>query len=289
MIRAVRGWIPLLVLPSAVLFVAPITWPRWAVMWMLAIAIYAGCKWLTWRRTPVPGAPIWLNAGFLLAWPGLDPRTFLTPTDVRPPDPREWTAALVKCVIGLSLIFLITPRIPAAHPSIAGWVGMIGIVMSLHFGVFHLLSCAWRRAGIDARPLMRAPLRSTSLAEFWGRRWNAAFRDFTHRFLYRPPVMRLGAPAAILTGFLFSGLIHDLVISVPAAGGYGGPTIFFTVQGVAMLAERSSFGIRIGLGRGTRGWLYTAVMLALPLGLLFHRPFVLKIIVPFLQALGAIR
>jgi hypothetical protein len=45
-------------------------------MWMLASSIYAGCKWLTWRRTPVR-APIWQHMGYLLAWPGLDAAAFM--------------------------------------------------------------------------------------------------------------------------------------------------------------------------------------------------------------------
>jgi len=79
---------------------------------------------------------------------------------------------------------------------LAGWLGMIGIVVTLHFGIFHALSCLWRRASVEARPLMHAPLASTSLSEFWGRRWNTAFRDLTHRFLFRrsPPGWVRGGP-----------------------------------------------------------------------------------------------
>jgi hypothetical protein len=54
--------------------VAPSAWPRWAYKW---VAIFAGCKWLTWRRTLVAGVPWWRHAGYLLAWPGLDAATFL--------------------------------------------------------------------------------------------------------------------------------------------------------------------------------------------------------------------
>src|SRR5262249_51294152 len=133
------------------------------------------------------------------------------------------------------------------------------------------------------------PLRATSLSDFWGRRWNTAFRDFTHQFLFRPLSLRWGARMAIFAGFLFSGVVHDIVISVPASGGYGGPTIFFTIQGAALLAARTPFGGGIGLGAGVRGWLFTMLALVLPLGLLFHRPFVLAIIVPFLHAIGAMR
>src|SRR5207248_7790009 len=91
-----RGWVPLVLLPSAVLVFAPPSWPRWALMWTLALAIYAGCKWLTWRRTPAPGAPWWQHAGYLLAWPGMDAPAFLKGETERNVSPSEWLFAAAK-------------------------------------------------------------------------------------------------------------------------------------------------------------------------------------------------
>jgi alginate O-acetyltransferase complex protein AlgI len=165
---------------------------------------------------------------------------------------------------------------------------MIGIVMILHFGLFHLLSCAWRTAGVDARPLMNWPGFSVRLSEFWGRRWNTAFRDLTHRFLFRPLAKRLGARGALVVGFIASGLVHDAVISLPAGGGYGGPTLFFLIQTAGLLFERSHTAKWLGLQSGVRGWLFTMLFLVLPAPLLFHHAFVLRVIVPFMRAIGAI-
>src|SRR5262249_58339187 len=91
------------------------------------------------------------------------------------------------------------PGLARDQEILRGWVGMVGVVLMLHFGSFHLLSCLWRSAGGEAPPLMNRPLLSTSVSEFWGKRWDTAFRDLTHRFLFRPlasPLGPRGAPAA---------------------------------------------------------------------------------------------
>src|SRR6516225_4874452 len=284
-----RGWLPIVVLPAAVVLLTPADWPRWAFMWMIGGAVFLGCKWLTWRRTPVAHVPLWRHLGYLLAWPGLDARTFLQeslPASERP-RPAEWASVAVKAVVGTLLVWGIAPRLTDAPPLLRGWVGIIGIVLVMHFAGFHLLSCLWRAAGVPARRLMNSPMFAESVSDFWGRRWNVAFRDLTYRFLFRPLTARFGPCWGVIAGFGFSGLIHELVISLPAQGGYGGPTLFFALQIPAVFIERSRLGKAAGLGRGWRGWLFTALVLIPPAGLLFHPPFVLDVILPFMEALGA--
>jgi alginate O-acetyltransferase complex protein AlgI len=260
-------------------------------MWLLAFAIYAGCKWLTWRRTPAQSAQWWQHAGYLFAWPGLNAEAFLGSgrlPEKDQPSVWEWCLAIVRLFVGIVLFAVVAGRISAGHEIVAGWVGMIGLILMLHFGSFHLLSCAWRSIGVDAQPLMKRPLTSTSLNEFWSRKWNSAFRDFTHRFLFRPLTKWCGPRWAILVGFIFSGVIHDVVISVPARGGYGGPTIFFGFQAVGLFVERSRAGRAVGLSHGWRGWLFAIIMLILPAYGLFHPPFVRTIILPFMRVLHAV-
>lgn len=201
---------------------APFEWPRWALMWTLAVEIYLDCKWLTWQRARVRHVPAWKHAAYLLAWPGLDAASFLEGGPISNCSHCrfiEWLAALGKLTFGAALLFAVPRMVPSQHAYIVGWIGMIGLVLILHFGIFHLLSCSWRSIGVQAQPLMNRPLASTSLSEFWGRRWNTAFRDLMHRFLFRPCASWFGPRWGILAGFLFSGAIHDLVISVPARGG----------------------------------------------------------------------
>jgi hypothetical protein len=280
--------LPLILLPAAVLIMTLRVWPRWATMWALAFAIYAGCKWLTWRRTHVQGAPAWRHAGYLFAWPGMDARTFLLDSPARPPARAEWIVGVRSIVLGILLFFGVARLIAPITMYAAAWLGMAALVLLLHFGTFQLLSCAWRTLGIEARPLMNQPLRSMSLSEFWGRRWNTAFRDLTHRFLYRPLIRTVGLKAGIAGGFLFSGLVHDLVISVPAGGGYGGPTLFFALQGAGILLERSASARAIGMSRGRSGHVFVLLFVILPAPLLFHPPFVYNVMIPFMRALRAL-
>jgi len=134
---------------------------------------------------------------------------------------------------------------------------------------------------------MHNPLRSVSLVEFWGRRWNTAFHELVHRFTFRPLARRVGATGATLLVFFLSGLVHEIVISLPARGGCGLPTAYFVVQGLAVAAEHTPVGRRIGLGRGWRGRLFTLTVAAAPAGWLFHPPFIHHVILPMLHALGA--
>jgi alginate O-acetyltransferase complex protein AlgI len=265
-------------------------WPQWAVMWALAAAVFALLKWLTWQFTPVAPAPAWRHVAYLFLWPGLDAKAFLDPRPLpreERPTLGEWLFAAAKVALGAALVWVAVPLVPAGWWYLRAWVGMAGIVFVLHFGTFHLLSCAWRAAGVDAKPIMNWPLLSEDVSEFWGKRWNLAFRDLTHRFLFRPLAARWSARAGLVAVFVFSGVVHDLVISLPACGGYGLPTLYFVIQAAALFVERSKFGKRFGLGRGVRGWLFTAVVLVAPACLLFHPWFAREVIVPFLGAVGA--
>jgi hypothetical protein len=88
--------------------------------------------------------------------------------------------------------------------------------------------------------------------------------------------------------FAASGLVHELVISIPARGGYGLPTLYFILQGTGVTAERSLIARRLGLRRGFAGWCFTLAVTAAPAFWLFHPPFIRNVAVPMLRAIGAL-
>ncbi|MEK6238328.1 MAG: hypothetical protein N2C14_26730, partial [Planctomycetales bacterium] len=88
--------------------------------------------------------------------------------------------------------------------------------------------------------------------------------------------------AALFVGFLISGIVHELVISVPAMGGLGLPTLYFLLQAGGVWVERKWLRDR---GETARR-LWAAFVVLAPIGLMFHGPFLHRVAIPFMQAIG---
>jgi hypothetical protein len=283
------GWLPLAVLPLTAISCRNLL-PAWVFMWTLSFAIFFSLKWLTWwRARNRVSHPAWRSIAYLFAWPGMDADAFLDAKQ-RVPSPHitAWLWAALETALGAALLWIVARSLPAGEPLLRGWTGMLGLILLLHFGSFHLIALAWQALGVNAKPIMSAPLRATSLAEFWGKRWNLGFRQLSYELIFRPLHRTLGVEAAGMLVFLASGLIHDLVISLPARAGYGLPTAYFLLQGTGITIEHSGFGKRLGLGQGVRGWLFMAVVIVGPVYWLFHPWFVQRVIIPFMQAIHAL-
>lgn len=259
-------------------------------MWALSFAIFAALKWMTWWSAhDRVRANVGRSLAYLLAWPGMDADRFLD-ARVQPDRPRlrEWLWATTKTAVGIVLIWVIARQIPAQQSLLRGWIGLFGLIFLLHSGSFHLLALFWQMNGINAAPIMSSPILSKTLSEFWGKRWNLGFRQLAHEFIFKPLQKHTGASVAGLLVFVASGLIHDLVISVPARGGYGLPTAYFIVQGLGVMFERSTLARRIGLQKGLLARIFTLVVTAAPAFWLFHPPFVHRVIIPFMRAIHAL-
>ena len=287
-VQQVCGWIPLFVLPATAVAFGRLL-PPWAFMWVLSSAIFFSLKWVTWWQARTHTAhTVWRSLGYLFAWPGMDAEAFLDSTErVSPPVASRWLAPVFKTFLGIMLLWVVAREIPERDALLRGWTGMAGIILILHFGSFEMMALFWQRLGINAEPIMRNPLGSASLVEFWGKRWNLGFRQLAHELIFRPAYRRVGVGTAGFLVFLVSGLIHDLVISVPARGGYGLPTLYFAIQGVGVSIERSAFGKSLGLTASVRGWCFMGIFLLAPVFWLFHPWFVSRVILPFMRVIHA--
>lgn len=257
--------------------------PGWAYMTVISATMYLGFKALTWIRRAPGTAPIWRHFAYWTGWPGMDADAFLFAKPNRCPSAGEGVFAAGKTVLGATLLWFAGTAGPEMPPMATAWLAMAGVVFLLHFGTFHGLSILWRTLGCKATPLMNWPVAARSVSEFWGRRWNTAFRDLANRFIFKPASARWGGKGGILAGFLFSGIIHEAAITLPARGGYGGPTLYFLIQGMGLLLERSPFGRKAGLMHGLRGRVFALAIVLLPTGLLFPVAFRERVILPFLH------
>jgi hypothetical protein len=264
--------------------------PPWAAMCLAAFAIFFALKALTYLTAvkPATATPV-RKLGYLLAWPGLDAAAFFGERKPREsPTSVDWVRTIAMTITGFTAIattidLASTSRI-AVSPLTIGWLGMVGAILTLHFGTFRLAALAWQTRGVAAEPIMDRPFAAATLAEFWDRRWNKAFRDVAHRWVFEPLVRRVGPRWALVAGFGVSGLVHDVVISLPAGAGFGRPTLYFLLQAGAILFTRSRLGLSCGVRRGPRARWFAAVLLVAPLGLLFHPPFVRTVVVPMFVA-----
>ena len=217
---------------------------------------------------------------WFFAWPGLDSRAFFRRSVVEKPQNLEWLFAVAKASFGGWMLFYVAPAMRVTAELVSGWAALLGIVFLLHFGTFHLAALFWRSRGRDVKAIMNAPILATSVTEFWSRRWNLAFRDYASPFLFVPLMRRTNVAVAVLAGYTFSGMVHELAISVPARAGYGLPTLYFAIQGSAMLIERAIEKRGVRLTSGWRGWIWTAIVTVPAAYFLFHPPFVRAIILP---------
>jgi hypothetical protein len=263
--------------------------PAWVWMWAIAMALFLSAKWLTVVGFLCSGQSFDRRrlAAYWFLWPGMNVRAFCAKRTVPAPKAREWLFTGAKMLFGALLVWVGVPHLAREHPLAAGWTGMISLILLLHFGLFHLLSLVWRARGIDANPIMRSPATATSLSDFWRTRWNTAFSELMHENVFKVLARKVGAVRAVFAVFIISGLLHELVIALPARSGYGLPTFYFVTQCLGVLAERSGFGRRIGFGRGFIGWCFVALLTGAPAFWLFPPNFVRNVILPMLHTIGA--
>ena len=281
---------PLFVLPILA-FTFRSHFSSWAFMWIMGFSIYAGCKWLTWSNAVEKGIrpPAWLSLGYFVAWPGMDARAFLDRSSkITRPHSKIWYLAALKTLWGAVLLWGIVRLIPSDQPLLVGWVGIAGLILFGFFGFFHINALLWQSLGINAQPIMNSPVLPTSLTNFWGARWNLAVQKLAHDLVFEPLLHRIGVSGAAFMTFLASGFAHELITSLPARGGYGLPITYFVLQSLGVFLERSNLGRRLGLGRGLRGRVFAFIFTACPFFLLFHPPFVTRVIIPFMRRIHAL-
>jgi Membrane bound O-acyl transferase family len=262
--------------------------PAGVRMLAIVLELILGMKAVVTVEAQAAGMPAlkpWQWFGFAGLWVGMRPQLFATAGGApRAGAGRYLVRGLLWSAAGVALLVLsreLWGGEPVRQVALSGLM-LVALSIVLHFGTLTVLAGLWRFAGVDARPLHRAPLKARSLTEFWGRRWNLAFSEMTALAAYRPLRRVVGEPAAVLASFALSGLLHEAAISVPVRAGYGGPLAYFLLHGCLTLVERARArqGLRPPEAWGVWGRVWTLGWLALPLPILFHAPFVKAVVWP---------
>ena len=103
----------------------------------------------------------------------------------------------------------------------------------------------WLPSGKILPELHDRPWKSRSLEDFWGRRWNLWYSDWTRSTIFRP--LRKRKPyTALALAFFTSGILHEWVINVPlylCTGNlyFGLMMVYFVGQFFGITVERRYF------------------------------------------------
>lgn len=236
------------------------------------------------KKTKIKLIP-WL--AFALGWAGMRAQPFETLGN--PALPNAWSMirfGIGRVVAGLLLIAL-AHGIVALHLDsgltyvLVSPLLLIALSLVLHFGLLSIGAGQWRVMGVNTYLLFRQPAKSMSLTEFWGKRWNLAFIEMTSVAIFRPLRYKIGKQGAMVVAFLFSGVLHELALSVPVNSGYGLPMLYFIIQGIVLLIEKKLISTEAAFFKHpvlARIWVFT--WLVLPMPLLFHTQFIKLVVWP---------
>ncbi|HEY1011650.1 MAG TPA: MBOAT family protein [Herpetosiphonaceae bacterium] len=282
--RALLGWAILLAAGGAALWASQ-GWHGWARLVATWLAAFVGFKALALLGADpavTDRLDFWRFWGFAGAWLGMELGPWTRPAEPRPlPGAGRMVGEGLAMLIGWLALALALARTPLLPPLAQAWCVLVAVIIGVFFGASRALTGAWRALGRDVAPPFDQPVYATSLADWWGRRWNLAVHAVLNQAIWQP-ARRWGVWPATALVFGASGLLHEYLISYPAGGGYGLPLLYFAIQALGMRAERTRALRRLlkrsGLARA--GW--TLGVTLLPGPLLFHPPLLDALIRPWL-------
>jgi len=227
---------------------------------------------------------------FCCVWPGMRPASLLKRTPG-----LQWWRDLVWGLLFAILGVFWSIGTKFCHQTglsddLAGLVALPGISMMFHLGALRLLRGFLRLVGYDVEQLFVDPLLAESVSDFWGKRWNVAFSDM-NRLVFVAAVKTalqedLGVSkakstqAGIIAAFVASALLHEFAITLPVLAGYGGPSLYFLVQGFYVILEKQP-SVTARLERHPLlGRFVTWAVIALPIPVCFVAQFRTQIALP---------
>ncbi|PKU78329.1 probable long-chain-alcohol O-fatty-acyltransferase 5 [Dendrobium catenatum] len=157
------------------------------------------------------------------------------------PSPKAKPPHLLPTAIKAILLSLLIP-LYSHHDRFPHHLLLSIYCLHIYLGLELVLASAAFLAGIllglDLEPQFNAPYLSTSLQDFWGRRWNLMVTAILRPSVYGPVRARWGAPAGVVATFLVSGVMHELMFYyITSAPPTGEVSCFFLLHGVCTAVE----------------------------------------------------
>ena len=164
--------------------------------------------------------------------------------------------AILHGAILVLLYFLLLHGSPLLNAWTLGYA-VAPVVLFLSEFLVTIAALVYLATDIQIGKLHRSPWAASSVADFWGTRWNLWFHDWFHLVHFVP--LRRKPVLALFLVFFVSGLMHEWVINVPlyftmGHAPFGWMTVYFMAQAIGILLERR-FLRRWDLGRRLFAWL----------------------------------
>lgn len=226
---------------------------------------------------------------FCYGWFGMNPSPFKYFPDKAFPDYLfHIKKGILRIVIGFLLINMAHWYHSNSNQNIAiNYIThtcyLVGLSLILHFGILNINTGLLKMKGVNVSVLFNNPIKSKTLQEFWSRRWNLAFVELTTLAVLRPLRKQYGQKIAFWVSYIFSGLLHELAISLPVRSGYGLPFLYFIIQATLILGVEK-YIIKSDTGHIKR-LVWLLICLFVPMPILFHQPFIKGVVLPLVDLL----
>ena len=265
-VGAPAGWrrvaAPALAAPSALLawlMPGPVLFRFISAMFSVLLVLRT-IDLITWLRLPL-ASRLWLGFAVYEVWrvERIEPQRDLLLL-------RHFLLAALVTFGGLALAYLGADALREAGAGDVAFhafrwiVGGVAVVASLD--VVDVGSrLIYETLGIRLPAMQRAPIRSKTLDEFWGRRWNTVVHGWFRRHIFAPLARRGWARLGMGLSFVASVLMHVWVVAAPTGNRFIVPMgAFFALQGIFTLLERP---LRVRHWRSGPARLWTLGLVAL--------------------------
>ncbi|KAM6601942.1 hypothetical protein CsatA_021551 [Cannabis sativa] len=160
---------------------------------------------------------------------------------------KSLTNYAIKALI-LSTIIPIQQNKSSIHPNVFLFLYCIYMYIALEIILATVAASVRAALGVELEPQFEEPYLSTSLQDFWGRRWNLMASAILRPTVYVPVrtitsrwIGRKWAPVpAVIAAFLVSGIMHELIFyNIGRLKPTWEVTWFFVLHGICLAAEVS--------------------------------------------------